>query len=255
MLIVGHRGSRHVAPENTEAAFRLALAVGVDAVELDVHLSRDGELIVMHDATLDRTTDGAGPIRARSLTELKKLNAAAKHEPAGASQRIPTLQEVFDLVRGRAHVNVEVKTDSEGTRYPDIERKVVDLVRKNRAEATAVISSFDFPTLASVRAMSSAVRTHAIISKGYFQVLGGLEPGRVADDLSGRGFTCVAVNTAYLSEALTRRLLSAGIAVHAWVVNEVAELWTLMKMGVQAVATDRPDVLVPIYKSAGGRPL
>jgi len=112
-LNIAHQGASAYAPGNTLAAFRLALEMGADGFELDIMLSADGHLVVIHDDTVDRTTDGSGPVRQKTLAELKALDAGARFDACFAGERIPTLQEVFDLVAGnRAFVNVELKADS-----------------------------------------------------------------------------------------------------------------------------------------------
>jgi glycerophosphoryl diester phosphodiesterase len=146
--IVGHRGAKGIAPENTLVGFQVALELGVDMIELDVHLSKDGELVVIHDPRLERTTDGRGLVSAYTLAELKELDAAARFEgdTSYGVQRIPTLEEVYALVQGRTRINVEIKRTADGERYPGIEGKVVESVRRNDALAYTIISSFDFPT-------------------------------------------------------------------------------------------------------------
>jgi glycerophosphoryl diester phosphodiesterase len=254
LIIMGHRGARYIAPENTEAAYRLALEVGVHSIELDVHLSKDNELIVMHDARVDRTTDGEGEIRARTLAELKQLNAAASHEGDidYGVQQIPTLQEVYDLVQGQTQINIEIKTDSQGHRYPDIEEKVIEVIERNQAADYTIVSSFDFPTLETVRTLSPSLGIYAIVSKEYFQALGSDHPAKAVDDFVRRGFRWVAVNKGYLTQPLRDGLAEAGILVHTWVVNEEAEMWSFVEMGVDAITTDRPDLLVAAYR--GGMP-
>lgn len=246
LLIMGHRGAQEIVPENTMSAFQLALAVGVDAIELDVHLSKDGALVVMHDALLDRTTDGRGALRDYTLAELKTLNAAASF--AGTPQTIPTLQEVYDLVQGRVQINVEIKTAYDGTRYPDIEAKIIDLVRQNGAASYTVLSSFHFPILADLQTQAPAIKRYAIVARAYFQTIDPAQPALVAADLAARGFDWVAIHKGYLTQPLVDTLHAHDITVHTWVINEAPELWSFVEMGVDAITTDRPDQLVPLYK-------
>jgi glycerophosphoryl diester phosphodiesterase len=252
LLIMGHRGARYIVPENTQTAYELAMEVGVDCIELDVHLSKDDALIVMHDATLDRTSDGVGEIRDWTLAELKTLNAAATHEGDRdyGVQRIPILQDVYDLVQGRIQINVEIKTDSRGKRYPGIEEKVIEVIERNRAADYTIISSFDFPTLERVRALAPALGIYGIVSKEYFQKIDVDDPARVVADFTRQGFRWVAVNKAFLTSELANGLTSAGITVHTWVINDVAEMWSLVDIGIDAITTDRPDLLVAAYREA-----
>jgi len=108
-LNVGHRGAMASAPQNTLAAFRKAIEFGADGVELDVHLSKDGAVVVMHDFFVDRATDGTGRVAQKTLAELKALDAGIKFSPQFAGERVPTLSEVFDVLEGKLLVNVELK--------------------------------------------------------------------------------------------------------------------------------------------------
>ena len=129
---VAHRGGAGLAPENTLAAFRAGLEQGADALELDVHLSRDGELVVIHDPILARTTNAAGEVGDMTFAELRQLDAAARYfGPPVGRQLIPTLQEVVDLAKGRASLQIEIKVRSDGSRYPGIESKVVETLRQS----------------------------------------------------------------------------------------------------------------------------
>ena len=131
-IIYGHRGASAHAPENTLEAFALSMEMGADGFELDVHMSKDGELVVIHDETVDRTTDGTGFVRDLTLQQLKELDASASME-GFRNCRIPTLREVFTLVQDTDHiVNVEIKTDE--CDYPGIEEKCLALAKEMGVE-------------------------------------------------------------------------------------------------------------------------
>jgi glycerophosphoryl diester phosphodiesterase len=251
--IVGHRGAKGIAPENTTASFQAAMDAGVDTIELDVHLSKDDHLVVIHDPALERTTDGQGLVSDFTLEELKALNAAARFQgshPCGV-QRIPTLQEVYDLVGSLVEINIEVKMAADGSRYPGIEKKVVDTVQRNGAVSRTIVSSFDFVTVREVQRLEPDLACYAIISTGYFWKMGltGQRAEAVVSDLVENGFTQVAVNKQYLSADLMSLLDQAGFVVGVWIVDDAAELWEFVEMGVDRVTTDRPDLLVPIYRA------
>lgn len=251
LLIVGHRGAKDIVAENTLSAFQLAIDAGVDAIELDVHLSKDGELIVMHDPIIDRTTGGRGTICDLTLAELKQYNAAVylDDKDGHIQLAIPTLQEVYDLIDGRVPINIEIKKAADGTRYPNIEERIVALVRRNRATDMTVLSSFDFPTLKTVQALAADILNHAIVARDYFQMPGLETPEAVTADLMARGVHWVAINKGYLTRTLLQQLQAEGILVHVWVINEEEELQGCIALGVDAITTDRPDRIVPLYQA------
>jgi glycerophosphoryl diester phosphodiesterase len=248
--IVGHRGAKGIAPENTFASFQKALDIGVGAVELDLHVSKDGELVVMHDPNIERTTDGKGEIGDFTVAELKRLNAAAKFagEVSYPPQQIPTLQEVFDLVKGKVQLCLEIKLRSDNQRYPGIEQMTLDAVRRNNALSNALVSSFDFPTLNEVKRIEPSFQTQVNISVGYLTPFESKGPKAVAQDLVSRGIQWVAINKNYLTPEMFAALSQAKLHVHPWVVNDPAEMWRFVDMGIDVVTSDRPDLLVPAYK-------
>lgn len=255
-LIIGHRGAVGVMPENTAAAYAFAVEQGVDGVEFDVHLSRDGALVVVHDHTLERTAGDPRRVDTLTLAELRTLDAAAAfrraHPEAGLpAQRFLTLDEALEILHGRTGLYLEIKTDAAGGRYQGIEEKVVQTLRRHGAGEGCVLSSFDFPTLETLERIAPDIRRHAIVSRGYFAGLGAAadDPAQVAAELAGRGLKWVAVNKEFLSPALARALHAAGMAVHGWVINTPAELEQMAAMGVDAVTTDRPDVLMAEIKT------
>ena len=164
--IIGHRGYRAKYPENTLASFDGAIQAGVDMIELDVMLSHDRKIVVIHDATLDRTTNGIGSVNELTLAELKQLDAGSWFDTQFADQRIPELSEVLDLVDGRAYVNIEIKPTAYEPGHPmdAIERQVVDLLRQKDLLGTCMISSFDIHILEQVAFLKNPPAT-AFISK------------------------------------------------------------------------------------------
>lgn len=254
LMIVGHRGVAGLAPENTLVSFQMALDVPVDMIELDVHPTRDGEIVVMHDPHVGRTTDGEGLINDYTLAELKELDAAAKFggELRYDVQRVPTLQEVYDLVRGRTKVNIEIKRTTDGGRYPGIEEKLVEIVRRNDASAFTVFSSFDFGYLKQARALEPAVGQYGIVWHDYFQRMGSQPEVAVADWLD-HGLRGIAVHKQHLSAELMALLKRERFFVGAWVIDDVEEMFHFARMGVDFTTSDRPDILALAYREASTR--
>lgn len=244
-LTVAHRGGAGLAPENTLAAFRKALELQADAVELDLHMSKDGALIVMHDPDLVRTTRRVGEIRLLTLPALRTLNAAANYRGGPVEpQRIPTLPEVLELVKGRAGVQIEIKQWADQIRYPGIEAKVVEAVRHFDMLADVLVISFDFPTLQAVKALEPRLATCALVSPSYlarFDVRRDATP--VVHDLVTHGFRCVGVKHTWLTEPFLRALRACDFRVGVWTVNDPLAMRKFVAMGVDFITSDRPDLL------------
>ena len=248
-LRVAHRGGAGLAPENTLAAFQLGLAHRADAVELDLHMSKDGALVVMHDADLKRATGMPGAISAFTLAELQRLNAAATyHDQRFEPQRIPTLQAVLELVRGRAGVQIEIKLRSDKNRYPGIAAKVVDMVRRYDMRDEVVVISFDFPTLHEILKIESRLPTGALISTLYGSRQAshvGLQrhAARAAEALTGQGFRYVDAKYTCMTSAFFQALCARDLGTGVWTVNDEANMRKFAEMGVDFITSDRPDLL------------
>ncbi len=156
--IIAHRGYRAKYPENTLSAFKAALEAGAAMIELDVTLSYDRKLVVIHDGMLQRTTNGNGPVNGLSLKELKRLDAGSWFHTAFAGERLPGLVEVLELVDGRALINIEIKSNAYEPHHPvdAIERQVMELVCRNKAREYVLISSFNIYFLEQLAAVEDA---------------------------------------------------------------------------------------------------
>lgn len=244
VLKVAHRGAAGLAPENTLAAFRVGIAERADALELDVHLSRDGELVVIHDAILARTTNALGEVGDLDLAQLRGLDASARFfGPPVGPQTIPTLQEVLDLARGSASVQVEIKLDAAGRRYPGIEERVVRTLRESSFIEGATILSFDFPTLQAVKRLEPRLLTCALISRGYMARIGARGPGAVGEEMAALGVDLVGVEQTWLSQPLYEELRRRGLGVGVWTVDNPEAMRRFAAMGVDFLTSNRPDIL------------
>jgi len=233
-LIIGHRGYSAKYPENTLAAFQGALDAGVKMIELDVTLTRDRKLIVIHDDTLERTTNGRGPVSDYRLDELKELDAGSWFDPRFADERIPTLEEVIDLIEGCIRINIEIKSSAyEAHQPPDaIEKQVLELVRGKTAKDSVLISSFEWKILENIRRTGDAPAI-------------GLLSQHAADMSSVKN--CKRLK-AFSWNASQRKLdrqqvammHDAGVRVYAYTVNSRDLLKKLLAMGVDGVFSDDP---------------
>lgn len=237
-LIFGHRGASADAPENTLAAFRLALAQGADGVELDVTLSADGVPVVIHDDTLERTTTGAGRVHDFTLAQLKQLEAGypAKFGQQFAGERLPTLAEVFEEIGARAIINVELKRDPS----PDhsLAATAVALIREHGLTQRVLVSSFDYGNLRRVRVLAAELPLGLLYDPS--------EPGRIAQAWLNPGVRAEAHHPYFpLFNAATRGLYRArGLRVNVWTVNTEADLRGQMALGVDGLITNVPALAV-----------
>ena len=155
---IAHRGYRAKYPENTLVAFRAALEAGVQMIELDVVLSRDRKLVVIHDATLERTTNGAGAVGDHTLAQLKQLDAGGWFHPRFAGEKLPELYEVLDLADGRVFINIEIKPHAYESHHPPdaVEQQIIDLIDRRKITDRVLLSSFDLSLLQHLATLETA---------------------------------------------------------------------------------------------------
>lgn len=221
-----------MAPENTMAAFERAVELGADALELDLHLTRDNELVVIHDETLDRTTDGSGPVHERSLGELMRLDAGRWFGEGFAGQRIPRLAEVLDRFAGRVPLALEIKAGS--TFFPGIEEKVVSALRQHGVIDQGAVASFDHYALRRLKEIEPTIRTAALLV-GRPVSLSALAGPAKADGL--------ALEASFVTKTEVEACRASGLQLVVWVVNDPAQMRHFIKLGVDGIITDRPDLL------------
>lgn len=230
-LVIAHGGASAAAPENTIAAFERALADGADAIALAVHLSRDGHPVVIHDGTLERTTNGSGPVREHTMRELKRLDAGAWRGPAFAGQRLQTLQEVLERFRGRARFWIEPKGGSDI--YPDIEERIVGLLEVYDAVDGALVQSFDHATLGRLRAFSRELSLGVLLARAPLDMVRDVPPAANA----------LCPSAEILGTPEREAIRRSGRQCHVWTVNEPALMDRLVEWAVDGIVTDRPDLL------------
>lgn len=225
ILAIAHRGASGYLPENTVAAFRLAVEQGADAVELDVHLSSDGHLVVMHDPTVDRTTNGHGYIKDMTLADIRRLRS--RGEP------VPILEDVFDALPNHVLVAIEVKNGP--LFYKGIEDALLSTLSRAGRLGNTLVISFDHVLVRQVRKLCSEVRT------GILFVCHPVRPVSFA-----RAATAQAVlpHWAYVTDRLVGSAHRAGIPVFAWVADDEGTVRHLMALGVDGIASNYPDRLL-----------
>jgi glycerophosphoryl diester phosphodiesterase len=226
-LVIAHRGASGTRPENTLAAFRRAVELGADMIELDVQLTRDGEPVVIHDTTLERTTDGAGCVKDRTLAELRALDAGAWFGPAFAGERVPPLAEVLAAVP--LAINVELKPGGDD----GLEARTLAVVEAAGALGRIVFSSFEMAALERLRALSPGA-TLAIL----WETAAIAEALRCAKRVAARA---LHLRKNAVRDAVVASAVGAGLQVRVWTVNDPGELAGLAAIGVHAIFTDYPE--------------
>ncbi len=231
MKVIAHRGFSSRAPENTMAAFREALEFGVDGLEFDVHLTKDGQLVICHDASIDRTTDGNGLIAAQTLRELQQFDAGRWFAPHFQGERIPAARELFALVKGSTCLlNVEIKHDT--ARSAPVEEAVVSGLQEFGLVDQAIVSSFDHYRLHRIRQLEPRVRTAPLYTAALFK------PWQYAKTL---GAAAVHPYFRTVTKDIVSGCHDSGILIHPYTVNEPEALSAMRGLGVDAVITDYPE--------------
>lgn len=228
--LFAHRGGRRWAPENTMAAFRKSLEFGCDGIELDVQRCASGELVVIHDHDLSRTTNGFGLIEHATLPELKRLSAGLWYHKDFAGERIPTLEEVLDLIDGKLVINIEIKNAP--VSYPGIEDDLLALLEGYKHKDKLIISSFDHHFMLRFHKMNTGLKL-AVLADG---LLIGL-----ADYAKQLGATCWHPCYGSLTPAAIEAAHMAGLEVNSWTINDPRDWVESAKNKLDAIITDDPE--------------
>lgn len=234
MFLYAHRGASAEAPENTLAAFRRAVEVGADGIELDVHLSADGIPVVIHDETLERTTDGTGPVAAWSSGRLQALDAGSWFDEHFAGEAVPTLEETLRLLSGRLRLNLEVKEPRAGL-------AILELLRAF-PHADAVISSFDYGVLARLRRASPELPLAMLQESGDWH--------RGVARAAALRAVAFHPHVGLVSRPLLAVCRRLQLPVLVWTVDDPARARSLARMGVAGVFTNDPAGLRGCFPSA-----
>jgi glycerophosphoryl diester phosphodiesterase len=233
-LVIAHRGASADAPENTLAAFALAVEQQARLAECDVYLSRDGVPMVFHDSDLDRTTNGTGPLVNHSLIELKKLDAGSWKAARYRGERIPTLVEFLIAMKGKLRPVIEIKGEDRG-----IESAVIAALRDADIPSEDVmIFSFHRKVIAEIARQDPALPTTWLVTPPK----PGEDPGLFFHSALSARVSAIGVGHENLTPALLRRAHESGLAVYVWTVNDRARVVELAHLGVDAIITDRPAI-------------
>ena len=226
MYVVGHRSAAAIQPENTLAGFEYAIELGCDYVETDVHLSQDGHLVIIHDDTVDRTTNGSGQVGEMTLAELRALDA-------GDGRQIPRLQEVLDVVRGRATLLCELKG-------PYTSDPVVRKVLANGMAEQVIFTSFHFGRLARVKQIDANLQIGATF---------GDPPADALEQAVALGAETVGIHHEKMTAAFVIRARQLGLNLRAWNPDSAEDIQRMIDLAPTGISSNRPDRVLQLLRN------
>ncbi len=233
-LNIAHRGFSGIYPENTMIAFKKAVEVGCDGIETDLHITKDGIIVICHDETIDRTTNGSGFIHDYSYKELCKFDAGIKFNKEFKGEKIPSIDEFLDYVKDKnLLINLELKNDI--LRYNEFEKKVIEKIYKFKLENNAILSSFNHYSMIRVKEYDSNIKTGLLCSATLYNVHDYVKI--VGADALHPFYPSV------MNEKIVDCIKKNGIRINAYTVNEEKYMKKLVELGIDGIITNYPDKL------------
>jgi len=245
-VVCAHRGGAGPWPENSLAAFRHCAALGVDAVELDIHMTADGRLAVIHDATLDRLTDGRGAVAETTAAALARLGLRG---PVGTDEPVPMLEDALAILLGAGIAPwIEIKNGADGAAYPGIEDRLADLLADMDAVARCAVLAFDWDLLERLRARAPGLRLAGNLNRQGLRARGGIAPCLAR--LTEIGADTLSLDRRLADAPLVARIAGAGLAVALWTVNAESDMRGWRDQPVSLLITDRPETALRVRAEA-----
>ncbi|MFP4528500.1 MAG: glycerophosphodiester phosphodiesterase [Candidatus Kapaibacterium sp.] len=235
IFVTAHRGASGNAPENTLPAFRKAVEAGARMAEVDVQITSDGRVVAFHDDTLDRTTNAKGPVAERNYDELRSLDAGSWFDKEFAGTKIPSLEEVIDVIKDKLYLNIEVKSYPGGNVTRDLARIVGTVEGAGYAEYT-LYSSFDHKLLSAIKTIDPALPTAAIMIPGDERL-----PSEISRETGSEGFVC---SIAQISERIAEDAEKHGIFTAVYPVDTPVQLDLTLRFGVKSIVTNFPGEII-----------
>ncbi|GIP40369.1 glycerophosphoryl diester phosphodiesterase [Paenibacillus sp. J31TS4] len=237
-LVIAHRGASSEAPENTLVAMRIGIEQGCEGIEFDIHLTKDNQIVVCHDAKVDRTTNGTGAIRDMTLEELRQLDAGSWFDEKFAGEKVPTLEEVFALAPADMLLNIELKESYGGA----IEPVLAELIRRHNRLDSVVVSSFFHKTLARLREIDPEIKVGALYAHDFLSHRQFAESYPIP-------LTSLHPGYKYIPCEDIRESVAAGFKVYVWTVNHREDMEKLAACGVSGMISDKPGFLREVVDS------
>ncbi|MDX8345793.1 glycerophosphodiester phosphodiesterase [Rossellomorea sp. YZS02] len=236
MELFAHRGVSGEAPENTLAAFKAAAESGAHGIELDVQLTKDGQIVVIHDETIDRTTNGTGYVKDLTWEQLRTYDAGSWFHPSFKGESIPSLEEVLDVVTAHYDsmiINIELKNDL--IDYPQLEEKVLELLNEKGMKEQTIISSFNPASLKKVRELDPDIET-GLLFEGI--------PANILDRIKPLQVNALHCDASFAQSPTGRNVMDMGMPLRVFTINTVEEFQLVKKAGVEVVMTDYPGLFL-----------
>lgn len=232
--ILGHRGGTKAYPENTLINFKKAVELGADGVEFDVQLSKDGEMVVIHDEKIDRTMSGSGYVKDFKLAELKAMSAGESFASEFKEEKIPTLREVLEVVKDLEFINIELKNY---LAYPKLEEKVLKLLAEFGIQEKTIVSSFDHYSLQKIKKLQPEIKTGALMAAKMINA---------PDYAFKRGFDALHLNYLTADQEVIDKAHFMGLELNVYTVNEAEMLKKLIEAEVDMIITDELEMAVEL---------
>jgi glycerophosphoryl diester phosphodiesterase len=241
VMVIAHRGFSGAAPENTLASFQEAIEIGSDMIELDVQLSQDGKVVILHDDTLERTTNGRGRAADFTLAKLKELDAGSWFDPRFSGQKIPTLKEVLELAKGRSLVNIEIKNPTHG-QYPitELSDRALQEARSAGMVNQVIFSSFNPVALERIGEKDPRIWVALLYHKAWNSLL---------EVTRGGEYPVLNLRHSYVTKNKIGRIHQQGMKLNVYTVNSEEELERFVTWKVDGIITNYPDRMLKILRA------
>lgn len=249
--IIGHRGAAGLAPENTLSSFKKAIELGVDMVELDVHTSKDDSIIVMHDYQVDRTTNGKGEIENLSYDFIKSLDAGSWFNESFKNERVPTLDEVFTLVNGRAKVLVELKWPKKGV-YKNLVRLVIESIKRHHAESWVILQSFETEYLKEINKLAPDPKIECqqlVFGKSQLLPIYFDRRFHFGNFKHENNITSINIFYLYLNKSFIKEMHDKNISVSAFTPDKENDFIKAVNLGADAIITNHPELAIKTLRN------
>lgn len=235
LKVIAHRGASSYAPENTFAAFDRAIQLEANHIELDTQFTSDDHIVIIHDDTVDRTTNGLGPVINHTLAELQEFDAGSWFGAEFSGEQIPTFDAVLARYKGRLHIHTEIKGNS-----ASLSPRTADLIRKHKMQNQVTITSFALEQLAAMRAYAPELRTGWLVVEVNDSIVAKAQ---------AKGFTQLCPRAISVTPALVSHLHAANLEVRAWGVGTDKLMQQVVKAGVDGMTVNFPDDLIRYLKN------